>query len=392
MKITLSILKADVGSIGGHTRPSQRMLDAVREDARNAIKRGLLIDAFVGHTGDDICITASHTHGSNNTDVHQFAWKTFLRATDIASQYGLYGAGQDLLVDAPSGNIRGAGPAVAEVEFNHEPVKTNRIRPAESFMVLAADKCGPGAYNLPLFLGFADPMYCAGLMLPRIGEGFTFNIIDMNNTGGDSIISLNAPEDYYKITVLLRDNERFGIDSIVSRYSGQTAAAVSATRLHNIAGTYTGKDDPVALVRNQGIFPAPEELISPYAKAHYVGGDARGSHVMPLMPVPINTAVTGMYCLPLVSCIGFSLNAKGEFSDSFSDFFDNPAWDLVRQRAQEKAIAMRDQGWSGAAMLPYGELEYSGFRQSIGDLVARFDFRDGKSGSAIPEKAASADD
>jgi fructose 1,6-bisphosphate aldolase/phosphatase len=392
MKITLSILKADVGSIGGHTKPSQRMLDAVREDARNAIKRGLLIDAFVGHTGDDICITASHAHGSNNTDVHQFAWKTFLRATDIASQYGLYGAGQDLLVDAPSGNIRGAGPAVAEVEFNHEPVKTNRVRPAESFMVLAADKCGPGAYNLPLFLGFADPMYCAGLMLPRIGEGFTFNIIDMNNTGGDSIISLNAPEDYYKITVLLRDNERFGIDYIVSRYSGQTAAAVSATRLHNIAGTYTGKDDPVALVRNQGIFPAPEELISPYAKAHYVGGDARGSHVMPLMPVPINTAVTGIYCLPLVSCIGFSLNAKGEFSDSFADFFDNPAWDYVRQRAQQKAIAMRDQGWSGAAMLPYGELEYSGFRQSIGDLVARFDFRDGKSGAAIPEKAASADD
>ncbi len=31
----------------------------------------------------------------------------------------------------------------------------------------------------------------------------------------------------------------------------------------------------------------------------------------PLMPVPINTAVTGMYCLPLGSCLGFSLTAKG---------------------------------------------------------------------------------
>ena len=114
---------------------------------------------------------------------------------------------------------------------------------------------------------------------------------------------------------------------------------------------------------------------------------------MPLMPVPINTAVTGMYCLPLVSCIGFSLNARGEFSDSFADFFDNPAWDYVRQTAQEKGIAMRSQGWSGAAMLPYGELEYSGFRQSIGDLVARFAFRDGNgTGGEIPEKAASADD
>ena len=294
MLITLSVLKADVGSIGGHTKPSDRMMDAVKAAADVAINDGLLIDAYVGHTGDDICITTSHTNGADNPDVHQFAWNTFLGATEIAREYGLYGAGQDLLVDAPSGNIRGAGPAVAEIEFEHDPIKTNAIRPAESFMVLAADKCGPGAYNHPSFLGFADPMYCAGLMLPRISEGFTFNIIDMDNTAGDSIISLNAPEDYYKITVLLRDNERFGIDSIVSRNTGQTAAAISATRMHNIAGTYTGKDDPVALVRNQGIFPAPEELISPYAKAHYIGGDARGSHVMPLMPVPINTAVTGM--------------------------------------------------------------------------------------------------
>ena len=391
MQLTLSVLKADVGSIGGHTMPSRHMMDATRQAVADAISSGLLIDGFVGHTGDDICMTTSHTRGPNDTDVHQFAWTTFLKATDIAREYGLYGAGQDLLVDAPSGNIRGAGPAVAEVEFDHDPIKTNPVRPAESFMVLAADKCGPGAYNLPLFLGFADPMYCAGLMLPRIGDGFTFNIIDMNNTDGDSIISLNAPEDYYKITVLLRDNERFGIDSIVSRYTGQTAAAVSATRLHNIAGSYTGKDDPVALVRNQGIFPAPEELISPYVKAHYIGGDARGSHVMPLMPVPINTAVTGMYCLPLVSCIGFSLSAQGKFSDSVADFFDNPAWDHVRILAQQKGIEMRSQGWSGAAMLPYGELEYSGFRQSIGDLVDRFAFRNGHE-AGVPEKTASADD
>ncbi len=55
---------------------------------------------------------------------------------------------QDLLVDAPSGNIRGAGPAVAEIEFELDPIKTNAVRPVESFMVLAADKCGPSAYTL----------------------------------------------------------------------------------------------------------------------------------------------------------------------------------------------------------------------------------------------------
>ena len=240
-------------------------------------------------------------------------------------------------------------------------------------MMLAADKCGPGAYNLPLYLGFADPMYCAGLMLPPMIKGFRFDIIDMDNTEGDSIISLNAPEDAYLIAALLRDNERFGIHAITSRTHEEKAVSLSATRLHSIAGKYTGKDDPVALVRNQGIFPAPEELVSPFAKAHFVGGDARGSHVMPLMPVPINTAVSGLYCLPLVSCIGFSLDRDGHFSDAYIDFFDNLAWDHVRLKAQRKAIEMRAQGWSGAAMLPYTELEYGGFRETVEGLLERFE-------------------
>ena len=273
MRLTLSLIKADVGSIGGHTKPSERMLAATRDAVTDAIKKGLLIDGFVSHTGDDIAILMSHTNGEGSDDVHQFAWNTFLKATDIASEYGLYGAGQDLLVDAPSGNVRGAGPAVAEIEFDHT---LSGARPAESFLTLAADKCGPGAYNLPMFLGFADPMYCAGIMLPPMIKGFSFHVIDMDNTGGDSILELDAPEDYYGISSLLRDNERFGIDSIYSRTHGEKAASVSAQRLHAIAGKYTGKDDPVAIVRNQGIFPAPEELTSPYANAHYIGGGRAG--------------------------------------------------------------------------------------------------------------------
>ena len=376
MRITLSILKADVGSIGGHTRPSDKMVDAARKAVLGAIKTGLVIDGFVSYTGDDIALLLSHTRGTGNDDIHQFAWKTFLDATSLAQKAGLYGAGQDLLVDAPSGNIRGAGPAVAEMEFEHNPVKSNKVRPAESFIMFAADKCGPGAYNLPLFLVFADPMYCAGLMLPKLIKGFTFNIIDMNHAEGDSIISLNAPEDSYHIAILLRDNERFGIDSIISRTDKEPAAVVSAQRLHNIAGTYTGKDDPVAIVRNQGIFPAPEEIVSPYTKAHYVGGDARGSHIMPLMPVALNTPVTGFYCLPLVSATAFSMDVDGRFSEGHVDLFDNPAWDYTRLKAQEKGIEMRSQGWSGAAMLPYTELEYSGFRDIVEGLLSRFVVQD----------------
>jgi fructose 1,6-bisphosphate aldolase/phosphatase len=373
MRLTLSVIKADVGSVGGHTQPSSLMMATVIGEATQAVDKGLLIDSFVCHTGDDIAIIMTHTRGEGSAEVHQFAWNTFLAATSVAKTSGLYGAGQDLLVDAPSGNIRGAGPAVAELSFDHS---LSGSRPAESFMVFAADKCGPGAYNLPLYLAFADPMYCAGLMLPPMIKGFRFHVIDMDHTGGDSIIELDAPADGYHIAALLRDNERFGIDRIVSRTYNEVVVAVSAQRLHAIAGKYTGKDDPVAIVRNQGIFPAPEEIVSPFAKAHFVGGDARGSHVMPLMPVPINTAVTGMYCLPIVSCIGFSVDKDGRFSEAHTDFFDNPAWDEVRRRAQSKAIEMRSQGWSGAAMLPYSELEYGGFRDTVSALLKRFRLRE----------------
>ena len=140
MKVTISAIKADVGSIGGHTKPSDHMMEAVRNEVSGAIDSGLIIDGFVCHTGDDIAILMSHTLGEGADDIHQFTWNTFLKATAVAKEYGLYGAGQDLLADAPSGNVRGAGPGVAEIELDHT---LSGARPAESFMVLAADKCGP---------------------------------------------------------------------------------------------------------------------------------------------------------------------------------------------------------------------------------------------------------
>jgi fructose 1,6-bisphosphate aldolase/phosphatase len=370
MKITLSVIKADVGSIGGHTKPTEAMLTCARQQVQKAIADKLLVDGLVTHTGDDIALTLSHTRGTDSSDVHTFAWETFLKTTEQARKAGLYGAGQDLLVDAPSGNVRGAGPGVAELTFD---LLSTEYRKSEPFIVLYADKCGPGAFNLPLYLAFADPMYCAGLMLPKMIEGFSFDIVDMNYTGGGTKqITLHAPEDAYKIAFLLRDNETFGIKAIYSRKYEEPAVSTSTDRLHSIAGVYTGKDDPVTLIRTQGIFPAAEELLSPYVKAHYVGGDARGSHNMPLMPIRINSAVSGIYCLPIVSCLGFSVNAQGKFADSYVDFFDNPAWDAVRLKAQEKAIEMRSQGWSGPAMLPYSELEYGGFKTTFNDLIQQF--------------------
>jgi fructose 1,6-bisphosphate aldolase/phosphatase len=365
MKTTLSIIKADIGSIGGHIKPSRRLIDRVREFADNN-GRGFIEDMYVSYTGDDIALLLTHQKGVENEDVHKLAWDAFLEGTKIAKEQGLYGAGQDLLKDAFSGNVKGMGPAVAEMEFEE--------RPNEPFLFFAADKTDPGAYNLPLFLAFADPMFCPGLMLsPKMGKGFTFNIMDVSYTEGDRIIALNAPEDLYDISSLLRDNERFVIESIHSRETGEIAASVSTSRLHNIAGKYTGKDDPVSLVRVQGNFPATGEVLSPYSIGHYVAGFMRGSHIGPFMPVKINSPVSYFDGPPIVSCHAFCVH-KCKLTEP-ADAFDHPVWDYVRDKVSRKAVELREQGFSGAAMLPYSELEYGGIVDRLKKLEKKFKVR-----------------
>ncbi len=377
MKVTLSVIKADVGSIGGHTKPSERMLDSGRARLRDAIRRELVLDGLVTHTGDDIALIMSHTRGVGAREIHRFAWDSFLAATEEARAAGCYAAGQDLLVDAPSGNVRGAGPAVAEIQFDRDPA--SKERPAEAFLVFAADKCGPGAYNYPLYAVFCDPMHNGGLLLnPKMRKGFTLTIIDMDHKGsdGDRIIKLDVPERVWDVACLLQNPDRFAVEAIHSRYKpDEQIVSVSATRLHNIAGKYTGKDDPVALVRTQGLFPAPEEAVEPYTLGHFVTGDCRGSHVMPIMPVPINTGVAGAYCLPLVSCLAFSMDARGSFTAEHVDVFGNVVWEAARLKVQQKADEWRRQGFIGPTMASHAELSYTGIVDTLAALDREFTLR-----------------
>ncbi len=125
MKVTLSVIKADIGSIGGHIRPSAKLLETVRSKVAE-LGKGLLIDTYVGFTGDDIAILMSHTGGTGNAKVHKLAWDAFIAGTATAKAQGLYGAGQDLLKDSFSGNVKGMGPAVAEMEIRGAPQRAVR--------------------------------------------------------------------------------------------------------------------------------------------------------------------------------------------------------------------------------------------------------------------------
>jgi len=365
MKLTLSVIKADVGSIGGHICPSQKLLEAVRTYIREQGK-ALLLDNYISSTGDDIAIVMTHEQGLGSEAVHKLAWEAFVTGTEVAKQQGLYGAGQDLLKDAFSGNVRGMGPGVAEMEFNE--------RPNEPFLFFAADKTDPGAFNLSLYLTFADAMNTPGLMLaPGMSKGFRFVIMDVNYTEGDRIIELNAPEEIYDIAALLRDPERYVVESVWSRATGEQAVVVSTSRLHNIAGKYTGKDDPVMLVRVQKDFPATGEVLAPYAIAPMVAGSMRGSHQMPLMPVPLNSGISYFDGPPSITCAAFAMH-RGKLTEAV-DPFAHPFWNNVRSRAADKAMEMRRQGFFGAAMLPMSELEYTGITDKLAVLNERFTVR-----------------
>ncbi|MGD9851697.1 MAG: fructose-1,6-bisphosphate aldolase/phosphatase [Nitrospirales bacterium] len=365
MKITVSVIKADIGSIGGHICPSKRLLETVQSCVETN-GRKLLLDQYVSFTGDDIAIVMTHNKGVGHEEIHKLAWEAFLAGTQVAKDQGLYGAGQDLLKDSFSGNVRGMGPAVAEMAFEE--------RPNEPFLFFAADKTDPGAYNLPLYLAFADPMNTPGLMLaPAMAEGFTFVIMDVSHTQGDRVIELKTPEELYDVAALLRNPERYVVESIWTRATGEQAVSVSTSRLHNIAGRYTGKDDPVMLVRVQKNFPATGEILSPYAIGPFVAGGMRGSHHMPLMPVTLNSGISYFDGPPVVSCAAFAMQ-KGKLTEP-SDAFAHPFWDHVRMQVSEKSIEMRRQGFFGPAMLPMAELEYTGIVEKLKKLDGQFTVR-----------------
>ncbi|MAS90056.1 MAG: dihydroorotate dehydrogenase [Thaumarchaeota archaeon] len=364
MKITVSVIKADVGGIGGHTRPSDALIDAVKETVKNS--GDLLIDHYIGYCGDDVHIVMSHTKGVDNKDIHKLAWDAFEAGTAVAKKEGLYGAGQDLLKDSFSGNVKGMGPGVAELEFEE--------RPNEAFTVFAADKTEPGCFNYPMYRLFVDALSNTGLIVNKsLAEGVRFTIMDVED---GTIADLELWQDKPTLEAALMYPGRYVIAEIHTK-EGEPILSASTDRLHNIAGIYVGKDDPVCLIRTQKLFPATEEAGSVFNNPHYVAGNTRGSHNMPLMPVKLNSAATINFCIPIVQSLVFSMH-EGKFTGPF-DGFSTPDWDYIREQATKKALAIRSQGFIHPATLVPDELEYAeGYKARMSKLKEKMKPMDSK--------------
>jgi fructose 1,6-bisphosphate aldolase/phosphatase len=361
MKVTLSVIKADIGGYVGHSESHPDILVLAAELLAKAKKQGLLVDFHVTKCGDDLQLVMTHQHGEENEKIHKLAWDTFVDCTKLARELKLYGAGQDLLADAFSGNVKGMGPGVAEMEFEE--------RPGEPVIIFMADKTSAGAWNMPLYKMFADPFNTIGLVIaPNMHTGFVFEVHDVK---GHRKITFNAPDEIYDLLVFIGAPARYMVKAVYHRETKNIAAVSSTQRLALIAGRYVGKDDPVCIVRAQGEFPAVGEVLEPFTMPLLVEGWMRGSHHGPLMPVSIGDSTpTRFDGPPRVVALGFQL-AEGRLVGP-RDMFADKSFDPARQQANEVADFMRRHGPFEPHRLPLEEMEYTTMPEVLKKLESRF--------------------
>ncbi len=355
------MIKCDVGSLVGHHIVPKPILEIGERCLKKAKESGLINSYFVFNAGDDLELLMVHNYGEKDKEIHSLAWETFKEATEKALKLKLYAAGQDLLGHAFSGNIRGMGPGIAEMEVEE--------RRSDPIIVFAADKTSVGAFNYPLFKMFADPFNTAGLVIdPEVSKGFKFEVLD--TLKNESSI-LKCPEEMYQLIALIGTSGRFIMPRVWRKQDNLIAAVTSVTVLSNIAGKYVGKDDPVMIVRAQHGLPALGEILMPFLHSYFVEGWMRGSHWGPLMPVSLkNSKCTIFDGPPRIVGIGFQLcdgtiASDDEGNPLISDLFDDPAFEVARREAMEYATILRRMGEFEPARLSAQKMEYTTLPQTI---------------------------
>ena len=367
-KATISIIKCDVGSLAGHYIVPKPLFDIAEKNLEKAAEKGVINNFYVFNAGDDLELLMAHEKGEQNEAIHKLAWETFKECANKASQLKLYAAGQDLLKTAFSGNVRGLGPGVAEMEIEE--------RASDPIVVFAADKTSAGSFNYPLFRIFADPMNTAGLVIdPNMLCGFKFEVVD---TKENKAIVLKCPEEMYELLALIGTVGRYAVSRVWRASDDLICAASSVSKLSLIAGKYVGKDDPVMIARAQHGLPAVGEVLAPFMHSYFVQGWMRGSHWGPMMPVGLKSSKCTVFDgPPRIVAIGFQV-ANGKISSDdegnpmIADLFDDPGFALARREAMQNACMLRNMGEFEPARLSSEEMEYTTIQQVLGKLGKRF--------------------
>ena len=89
MKITLSVIKADIGGYVGHSESHPDIIQCACDCLEKAKKDGLLADCQATKCGDDLQLIMTHEQGTGSYEIHKLAWDTFVTGTEMAKSLGL---------------------------------------------------------------------------------------------------------------------------------------------------------------------------------------------------------------------------------------------------------------------------------------------------------------
>jgi fructose 1,6-bisphosphate aldolase/phosphatase len=357
---TLSVFTADVGGLVGHVSSHPEVVDNARERLSSAKAKKFISDYHVLRCGDDLELIITHQYGVDDREIHELAWNTFVSCREIAQDLKLYAWSRGLL-DEFTGNLKGLGPGVAELEFLE--------RSSEPVVVFFANKTGPGAWNLPLYRIFADPFNTAGLIVdPAMLDGFTFTIQDIRE---NKAITLKTPEEAHFLLALAGSTSRYVITSVSRNVGSETAAIVSSQKYDIIGGRPAARNEPALIVRCQSGLPAVGEVMEAFSFPHLVSGWMRASHAGPLMPVPFYEANSTRFDgPPRVISAGFQITESHLIGPH--DMFDDPSFDEARKTANKVTDYLRRHGPFQPHRLPQEEMEYSSMPVVFDRIKDRF--------------------
>src|SRR5213083_1812587 len=234
--------KADVGGVGGHVVAAEEVKSIIAKFVleNNAFHgEPIFTSLVVTHTGDDIAVTGIMPASVDMSVVDELMWDALQEGAHKAAELGLYGPGQDLVADAFTGNLRGAGPATVAL-----PLPVRKDNPSQTVLVSFADKTEPMAFNYYATGAYLLPRFNTGLVIAssKMKRGYLMEIVDLDTKAQaieagahprdqraldgkmeelakglqEKVLTLRAPEDLYDIEGLTRAS-RFVIARIWSR-------------------------------------------------------------------------------------------------------------------------------------------------------------------------------
>jgi fructose 1,6-bisphosphate aldolase/phosphatase len=386
---TVSDIKADSGGKVGHTAPPNHFAGVAEASLREGKETGLILGTskFLA-VGDDGHLLMTHTHGADDNAVHLFAYRTFFRQVWVAEVLGYrwYGLGQDLVgkgsagkkteelagltlrflqllpeylpvaernrvgdlqqaferwragtaagrTPAPpfAGNVSGQGPGFAELPMS-KPTPVG---------LLAIDKAGPSAFNLPVWEALRRCQADGSLTAYLVKAGASGVVLEIWDVERHRRVFLDLDSESAPSQQLVGATDKFNFKRIWARTGawnpgatsealGDVLLAASTEKLAVISGgEYLGKDDPVLLA------------VEPLANAIYLfmrdrfymtQGDGRGSHNMFPTPLPFGSAIATVNSKAVSVAAMVSFDARGEIR-SIRDVFADPAYDQARERA-----------------------------------------------------------